>query len=224
VAVINVATVHWKSRLFQDIQYEYVSKNLDGPRIWAFLDRVSEDHEGKDGARYFFHKDSGQTNHLVKLDMLADLICEASAPGDVIVFMDGDAWPIAPMHEFIAESLKEFPVGAVVRTENGERYPHPCFAFTTVGYWRETGLSWAKQDVNCMLKTLESRREGWTRLPRSGGLAEHPVFFSIYGDMVYHHGAGFRVPVSAYCARTGTVVTKDESISAIDLFKQRFRS
>jgi len=221
--MINIATVHWKSRIFQDIQYDYVAKNLEDFRIWAFLDKVPQDSEGKDDYRYFFHKDSGQTNHLVKLDMLADLICEASAPGDVIVFMDGDAWPIAPLQEFIVESLIKFPVGGVVRSENGERYPHPCFSFTTVGHWRETGMSWSKQDINCMLKSLEARKEGWTKLARSGGLTEHPVFFSVYGGLVYHHGAGFRIPVSAYCNRTGTVVTKDESIIAIDLFKEKFQ-
>jgi hypothetical protein len=220
--MINIATVHWKSRFFQEVQYEQTVKNLKDFRIWAFVDKVPDEPGNKDGERYFFHKDSDQTNHLLKLDMLADLICEAARPEEVILFMDGDAWPVAPMNEFISESLRRYPVGGVVRVENGERYPHPCFTFTTVGYWRKRRISWAGQNVNCVLKALDSKKEGWTKLERSGGLTDHPVFFSIYGGMVYHHGAGFRIPVSAYCARTGTVVTKDESVGLIDVFKRRF--
>lgn len=220
--MINVVTVHYKSRVFQEVQYENLCRNLKDFRIWAFVDKVPKEGGEADPSRYFYHADSGQTNHLVKLDMLADLVCEASKPEDVILFIDGDAWPVAPIDAFIAESLKRFPVGGVVRTENWEKYPHPCFTFTTVGYWREADLSWSKHVINHILHVLEARKEGWTKIPRSGGLTDHPVFFSLYGDMVYHHGAGFRVPVSAYCNRTGTVVTKDESLGMIEVFKKRF--
>jgi hypothetical protein len=24
----------------------------------------------------------------------------------------------------------------------------------------------------------------------------HPLFFGVYGDVIYHHGAGFRLPIS----------------------------
>lgn len=221
--MINVVTVHWKSRFFQEVQYENIAKNLKDFRIWAFVDKVPKKGGDADTARYFYHADSGQTNHLVKLDMLADLVCEASTPEDVILFMDGDAWPVAPMQEFIQESLAKFPVGGVVRTENSEKYPHPCFTFTTVGYWRSNLPLWSK-NINQLVKVLESRKESWTKIQRSGGLTDHQVFFSIYGEMVYHHGAGFRLPVSAYCNRTGAVVTKDESLAMMEVFRERFES
>lgn len=220
--MINVVTVHYKSRMFQEIQHENLSKNLRDFRIWAFVDKVPKDGGEADPLRYFYHADSGQTNHLVKLDMLADLVCEASPPDDILLFIDGDAWPVAPAQDFIVERLKMFPVGAVVRRENGERYPHPCFTFTTVGYWREADLSWSKHDINHILHVLEDRKDGWTKIHRSGGLTDHPVFFSFYGEVVYHHGAGFRVPVSAYCNRTGTVVTKDESVGMMGVYRKRF--
>ena len=221
--MINIATVHWKSNFFQEVQYENITRNLNEFKIWAFVDKVPGAGGIADSHRYFYHADSGQTNHLIKLDMLADLICESSSPEDLILFMDGDAWPVSSVQNFMVESLKQFPVGGVVRIENGERYPHPCFTFTTVGYWQEADLSWSKQDINHILHVLEARKDGWTKIRRSGGLSDHPVFFSIYGDMVYHHGAGFRLPVSAYCNRTGTVVTKDESMDMIEVFKEKFR-
>ena len=32
----------------------------------------------------------------------------------------------------------------------------------------------------------------WVQLLRTNGSALHPMFFGIYGNVVYHHGAGFR--------------------------------
>jgi len=38
----------------------------------------------------------------------------------------------------------------------------------------------------------------WYPLLRSNGRNLHPIWFGIYGDIIYHHGAGFRAPVSRY--------------------------
>jgi len=218
---INVATVHWKSRFFQAIQGRHISSNIDGARVWAFVDKMGKDDPPPE-IRYHFEADSGQTNHLVKLDMLAERISSECPDDDVILFMDGDAWPIRPVSEFVSDSLRRLPVGGVVRLENGERYPHPSFTFTTVGFWKEAALSWSKHDINHILHVLEARKQDWVKMRRTGGLSDHPVFFSIYGDMVYHHGAGFRVPVSAYCNRTGTNVTKEESLAMLEVFMRKF--
>jgi hypothetical protein len=225
---INIATVHWKSSFFQDVQHRHIASNLGDFRMWAFTDRIREKRP-QDDNMYHFHKDSGETNHLVKLDMLADFIVADAPNEDVILFMDGDAWPIRPAQGFIEESLASCPVGAVVRLENGERYPHPSFLFTTVGYWKEAGLSWKggeidgkKYDINFISAVLRKRKQEWIRLKRTGGLADHPVFFSVYGDMVYHHGAGFRVPVSTYCAKNGIRIGKEDSLKMLDVFLERY--
>ncbi len=219
--MINIATVHWKSRFFQDIQHRHICTNIDDSRVWAFVDKTGVD-DANDSLRYHFHADSGQTNHLVKLDMIADKIVLECPDDDVILFMDGDAWPVRPSSNFIYEALGRLSVGGVVRIENGERYPHPCFTFTTVGFWKEADLSWSKHDINHILHVLEARKQDWVKIKRTSGLTDHPVFFSVYGDMIYHHGAGFRVPVSAYCNKTGTKVTKEESLSMLEVFMDKF--
>lgn len=225
---INVATVHWKSRFFQDIQHRHICSNLSDFRVWAFVDRMP-DARSDDKGMYHFVGDSGQTNHLVKLDMLAEMVADKAEDEEALLFMDGDAWPIRPSQEFIEDGLKKFPVGAVVRLENGERYPHPSFLFTTVGFWKEAALSWKggevdgkKYDINFIMAVLKKRGQEWLRLSRTGGLADHPVFFSVYGDRVYHHGAGFRVPISAYCARKGISISKDESLKMLDVFIEKY--
>ena len=47
----------------------------------------------------------------------------------------------------------------------------------------------------------EPRGIEWRPLLRSNGTDLDPLYFGIYGDVVYHHGAGFRIPKPAACSR-----------------------
>jgi hypothetical protein len=43
-----------------------------------------------------------------------------------------------------------------------------------------------------LLRILNENRILWKKLPRSNTRNLHPLLFGIYGDLVYHHGTGFR--------------------------------
>jgi hypothetical protein len=47
-----------------------------------------------------------------------------------------------------------------------------------------------------LLRQLELTGTPWTQVLRTNRRNPHPLFFGIYGDAVYHHGAGFRRPFS----------------------------
>ncbi len=95
---------------------------------------------------------------------------------------------------------------AVRRAENlGDRQPHPCFCVTTVREWRELGGDWSygycwrdargslMSDVGAnLLRKLELTNTPWVELLRSNRRNLDPLFFAVYGEVVYHHGAGFR--------------------------------
>jgi histone H3/H4 len=94
---------------------------------------------------------------------------------------------------------------AVQRLENGEQLPHPCFCATRVGFWHEIGGDWYKDagkqnrsrrrdepDSGHLLSLLQDRQADWYPLRRSNRHDLHPLFFGVYGDLVYHHGGGFR--------------------------------
>ena len=49
-----------------------------------------------------------------------------------------------------------------------------------------------------LLKIMQDRKVPWLPLRRSGGAAAHPVLFSIYEGLVYHHGAAFRHAVTRH--------------------------
>jgi hypothetical protein len=129
---------------------------------------------------------------------------------DRLVFLDGDAFPIAALTPWLGETLARRPLAAVRRDENlGEQQPHPCFCATTVRFWNETGGDWSPgytwrtsvgsvvSDVGGnLLGELRRRKIDWEPLLRTNARNLHPLWFGVYGGLVYHHGAGFRERLS----------------------------
>ena len=47
-----------------------------------------------------------------------------------------------------------------------------------------------------LLGICKRSMEPWTPILRSNHVNLHPLWFALYGGIVYHHGAGFRDPMS----------------------------
>lgn len=199
---VHVATVHWMLDRWIDLQLRYVKRFIDGPvRVYASLEGIDPSWAGR------FHRatfDGG--SHPEKLNALAEVIQAEAADDDLLVFLDGDAFPVASVRPVLDEVLARVPLTAVRRDENvGEPIPHPSFCATTVGFWREIagdwrdGYSWTtttgvlKTDPGAeLLRTLTERRIEWHPLLRSNTTDLDPLCFAVYGDLVYHHGSAFR--------------------------------
>jgi hypothetical protein len=80
---------------------------------------------------------------------------------------------------------------------------------TTVAFWQEIGGDWSRgetwlnaegETVNDpggkLLKALEERQIGWTPILRDNSNDLHPIMFGVYGGLIYHHGSGFRMPLT----------------------------
>jgi hypothetical protein len=141
--------------------------------------------------------------HSGKLNRLAE--STDAEDDDVLLFLDGDAFPVTPIGEFLGERLAQFPLVAVRRDENlGDVQPHPCFCATTAGFWRDIGGNWSPgawtddagrevEDVGgALLQILSERGIEWCPLLRTNRHNLHPVLFGLYEERIYHHGAGFR--------------------------------
>ncbi len=134
-----------------------------------------------------------------------EIEAEAAAE-DLLMFLDGDAFPIAGLTGFIEEGLRQAPLIAVRRAENVDQpQPHPCFCVTTVATWRSLrgdwsagpiwpgGQGWEVTDVGSLLmRKLELAGLGWVQVLRSNKRDLDPLYYAVYGDVIYHHGAGFR--------------------------------
>jgi hypothetical protein len=199
--MFHIVTVHWRTADWIEPQLRFIRRHFpDNTRVYASLNGIESD--GDERARFAYAADLPGT-HPEKLNALADVVSAQARPDDHLVFLDGDAFPIAPITPAI---LQGTPLAAVRRDENlGDPQPHPCFAVTTVGFWNSIegdwrpGYPWTNQlgykttDVGAnLLKILRSRGIDWHPLLRTNRFDLDPLWFAIYGDVVYHQGAGFR--------------------------------
>ena len=208
--MLHVATVHWRDDRWIEPQREYLERHVEQPfQVWADLEGVQAPadafHHVEDLAATKTFK-NGIFSHTEKLNALATAIAAEAASDDVLLFLDGDAFPIAPADAALVEALARVPLVAVRRDENlDDEQPHPSFCATTVGFWTDLrgdwnpGYTWknaAGKDVTDaggnLLGLLRERDAEWEPLLRTNLVNLRPLWFGVYGDLAYHHGAGFR--------------------------------
>lgn len=241
--MIHIATVHWKTDRWIPIQLRYLKRNITSPyRIYSFLSGSATAYRDS----FYFASCAPLKDHATKLNLLADIILnKAQSDNDPLIFIDGDAFPIAPTDEFIRNTLTEYPLAAIQRIENvGDIQPHPSFCLTTVGFWKEirgnwqAGFQWRnfKNEVRTdvggeLLRILNENQITWKKLLRTDQLSDHELLFGVYHKLIYHHGSGFRNPVSMIDrikSLNGTVKSKqgalllDRILNNVSL-KNRFR-
>ena len=207
--MLHVATVHYRSARWIEIQTRQLREHLSVDYMtWTSLEGIDPSY----GSR-FDRVLRQHGRHAGKLNHLALEISHEADEDDLIMFLDGDAFPIADPMPVVAQGLERAPLVAIRRLENlREPQPHPSFCVTSVRTWRSLPGDWS---LGCTWRTptgrtitdvggnlrraLELSETPWVPLLRSNGQAVHPVFFGIYADVIYHHGAGFR---DSYVTRT----------------------
>jgi hypothetical protein len=200
--VLHIATVHYRSPRWIEIQAAHLRKHIKVPfQTWSSLEKIDPSY-----GTHFDNVIEQRGTHAAKLNHLAMEISHVASDGDLVMFLDGDAFPIADPMPLIEDSLATASLLAVRRAENvDEPQPHPCFCVTTVASWRTlpgdwtAGWTWTgahggpTSDVGGnLLRRLELTNTPWIEILRSNRRNPHPLYFAIYGDVVYHHGAGFR--------------------------------
>ncbi|AHM59866.1 hypothetical protein D770_08015 [Flammeovirgaceae bacterium 311] len=217
--MIHVVTVHWQSDQWIDLQLYYLQKYLPQPfRVYAFLNGVDKQHYEK----FFYVCDEPVDEHAVKLNLLTHMVAPQANAADILIFLDGDAFPIAPLQHLIEQVFPTYPLAAIVRKENlQDPQPHPSFCITTVGFWQQIRGDWKRgycwkdsagqliSDVGGNLyKQLLDLNIDWLRLYRTHSLGTHPVWYGIYHQLIYHHGAGFRPPAERVDLMNKSVLSK----------------
>ena len=202
--MIHIATVHWQTDKWIDIQIRYLKRFIkEDFRIYAFLNDLPSDHSGK----FYYSCTEPILKHAVKLNILGEIIKFCSKDKkDIIIFLDGDAFPVGDVLKLIMSKIGKHKLLAIQRIENnGDKQPHPSFCATTVGFWIEikgdwkSGYKWKNNQGKLitdiggnLLGLLKERNIEWYPLHRTGQLHEHPLWFAIYDNVVYHHASGFR--------------------------------
>ncbi len=200
--MLYVVTVHYRSPRWIEIQTRHLREHISVPyQTWTSLERIDPSY----GA-HFDRVFEQYGHHPGKLNHLAMEISHEASDDDLLMFLDGDAFPIADPMPLIEEGLSRAPLVAVRRAENvGDMQPHPCFCVTSVGTWRSlpgdwsAGYTWTGEGGTRMsdvggnlLRALELTGTPWVEVLRSNAKNPDPLFFGVYGGTIYHHGAGFR--------------------------------
>ncbi len=199
---LHVATVHYRSPQWIEIQTRHLREHIRVPyQTWTSLEGIDPSY-----GVHFDRVLEQRAAHAAKLNHLAMEISHVADEDDLLMFLDGDAFPIADPMPLIEDGLARAPLMAVRRAENAEEpQPHPCFCVTTVGTWRSLPGDWTAgptwpgahgkptSDVGGnLLRKLELANTPWVQVLRSNRNDLDPLHFAIYGDAIYHHGAGFR--------------------------------
>jgi hypothetical protein len=213
--LINIVTVHWRSPKWIDPQLSYLASTIGTPfRVFASLNGIADRRLWD---RFHFAADL-EGSHAEKLNALAAVVLAEADPDDRLVFLDGDAFPVRPIGLWMDGVLDSYPLAAVRRDENlGDIQPHPCFTFTTCRFWADLGGDWREggtwtsasgqetTDVGgTLLHQLRDQGHEWLPILRTNRHNPEPLCFGVYGHRVYHHGAGFRPPVTRVGAGAAT--------------------
>ena len=197
--MLHIATSHIINPRWIEIQNRQLREHIPVPyRTWATLALMDASH-----GRHFDHVIDSQGPEAGKLNHLAFEISLQADDDDLLMFLAGDAFPIADPMELIHHGLSRAPLMAVRRIENGgDRQPHPCFCVSSVGEWRRLAGDWsdgypwrdahgrAVTDIGGnLLRRLELSATPWEPVLRTNSTRLDPLFFAIYGGVIYHHGA-----------------------------------
>ncbi len=204
--MIHIATTHAKDNRWMNVQLKYIQRNVSEFKLYCYYAACSPPRD-LDLSQFEIIKKHPRIEHVPKLDALMKAIVRRSDPNDIIMVLDGDAFPIRSCDAIIKRRVKKHRLVAVRRDENnGDKQPHPCFMATTASLWKEIGGTWARgswlnnrgmktNDVGGKLyHILKNKNVQWDPLLRSNRNNPHELLFGIYEQIVYHHGAGFRSP------------------------------
>src|SRR2546423_15217710 len=112
--MIHVATVHYGDPRWIEPQLRHFDRYLEKYRIYSFVDEASLERT----ERFYYRSTENLGDHATWLNMLAEIIRFNADPSDPILFIDGDAWPIAPVAPLIRDRLPQHRLVAVQRYEN----------------------------------------------------------------------------------------------------------
>jgi hypothetical protein len=213
--LIHIGTLHYRDDRWIDIQLRYLKRHTREPyRVYASFDGIGERHRARFD-QVLEHGDVETEERpgvriALKLNLLTEEMVRQADRDDLLVFMHGDAFPIAEWVDPVRTMIAESSLAAVQSIEDLAPIPHWSFCATTAGLWTRIGGTWSRSRTGStdvrgneiydtgveLADRLDHHGIAWYPIPRTNGVDLHPVFFGIYGDIVYHHGAGFRTSMS----------------------------
>lgn len=159
---------------------------------------------------HFSHIESTSVkDHATKLNLLSEIICSKAKADDIIMLLDGDAFPCDFIEYDFLKIVDDNIFGAIQQVECfDEPIPHPSFFIARVDSYLKHKFDWTPgphwdteqgkfTDVGARIWDYALKNNYfWSPLKRTNKHNIHPLWFGVYENKIYHHGAGFRNPIS----------------------------
>ena len=216
--MLHILTIHFSDR-WTDIQKRELARFISEPyKVYSILgDGVKR---GTTTVNYEKNKHKfdgaipGAGHWTESMGKLIDYVLKnfKIKPTDKILLLDSDAFPIAPISDFLDEKLKEYPfVSAQEPMHEWNRnplykIPHPMFMLFKAKYIIKGDLLYYIRNIikyknsnwwGGVIKWLNVHGYEYYPLVRSNKVDLHPLYYGIYDDLLYHHWAGSRNMITA---------------------------
>ena len=197
--MLHILTIHFKDK-WVDIQKRQLKKYIsEDYKVYTRLGENYDKHKDKfDGAI------EGQGHWTESMGLLLKFINENAKVGDKVLLLDSDAFPIAPISDFLQEKLNDYPFVSCQEPQHewdtNYKIPHPMFMLFDAKHILEGDLS------HYLSKIIKDKYGNWWGgviewmkknndyypIVRSNKINLHPLYFGIYENLIYHHWAGSR--------------------------------
>ena len=218
--MLHILTLHLSDK-WVDIQKRELARFISEPyKVYArlgeepFKFKVNEKGErvkySDTTISYDKHKDkfdgaiSGAQHWTYSMGKLVDYVLKnfEVKSDDTILLLDSDAFPIAPMGDFLEKKLEEYPfVSAQEPMHEWDRnplylIPHPMFMAFKAKHIIEDNLTDYLREIikdkndnwwGGTINWLKERGYDYYPLVRSNKTNLHPLYYGIYDDLIYHH-------------------------------------
>jgi hypothetical protein len=146
-----------------------------------------------------------KNDHYIIMEQVYDFLRPNFRQNDVAIFLDSDAFPIAPFDPFLDFLFSYSDVASVYRYEDykGDNgifpCPHLCFTGFTIDTKDRFRFRFELGGYQCpgvtFRHSLESKKIPHAVISRTNIFEVNSVMFGVYGDVVYHNSCGSRAKV-----------------------------
>ena len=198
--MLHILTIHFKDK-WVDIQKKQLKKYINEDyKVYTRLGENYNQHKDKfDGAI------EGQGHWTESMGLLLKFVNENAKDGDKVLLLDSDAFPIAPISDFLDEKLKEYPFVSCQEPQHewdtNYKIPHPMFMLFDAKHILQGDLSHYLSNIikdpsgnwwGGVIEWMNKNKYDYYPIVRSNKTNLHPLYFGIYENLIYHHWAGSR--------------------------------
>jgi len=212
--MIHITSTHYQDPYWIKIQLDSIKKHIKVPyktyMAHAAMPEMYESFESEVDFLYQHTMKKGSKFHNMDgTRYCVPHIKKNMGPGDIVIKIDSDAFFINDIDEKYVKFVNDNKFIAMKEplheADTTLHTPHPAYyAFTSK--FLNDGLTDALTKLQPrnsnwwggVISWLSHHKIEWKPMTRSNEVNLHPIYFGLYGDLIYHHWAGSRHMITRF--------------------------